>query len=46
MMIDCGCHCIKCGSTDLESNQKGEMEKMGILICITHVTNAIHILII
>lgn len=22
-MIKCGCHCIKCGSTDLESRQAG-----------------------
>ena len=29
MKIECGCHCIKCGTTDLESNQVGEIEKDG-----------------
>jgi len=46
MKIECGCHCIKCKSTDLESNQIGQTEKDGILICITHVINVKHILII
>ena len=27
MKIECGCHCIKCKSTDLESNRIGEVEK-------------------
>ena len=26
MKIECGCHCIKCKSTDLESNRIGEVE--------------------
>ena len=29
MKIECGCHCIKCKSTDLESNGIGEVEKDG-----------------
>ncbi len=29
MKIECGCHCIKCKSTDLESNRIGEVEKDG-----------------
>ena len=29
MKIECGCHCIKCGNTDLESNQIGEVEEDG-----------------
>ena len=29
MKIECGCHCIKCKSTDLESNQIGQTEKDG-----------------
>ncbi len=29
MKIECGCHCIKCKSTNLESNQIGEIEKDG-----------------
>jgi hypothetical protein len=29
MKIECGCHCIKCGSTELESNQVGETEEDG-----------------
>ena len=29
MKIECGCHCIKCKSTDLESNRIGEIEKDG-----------------
>ena len=29
MKIDCGCHCIKCGSTDLISNQTSEKEPDG-----------------
>jgi len=24
--MECGCHCIKCGCTDLESNQTGKIE--------------------
>jgi len=24
--MSCGCHCINCGSTDLESNQVGKTE--------------------
>ena len=27
--MECGCHCIKCGSTKLESKQIGEIEKDG-----------------
>ncbi len=27
--MKCGCHCIKCGHTDLESNQTGEIEGDG-----------------
>lgn len=29
MKIECGCHCIKCGKTDLESNQVGVTEEDG-----------------
>ena len=29
MKIECGCHCIKCGSEDLESNKVGEIEEDG-----------------
>ena len=29
MKIECGCHCIKCKSTNLESNRIGEIEKDG-----------------
>ena len=29
MKIECGCHCIKCKSTDLESNRISEVEKDG-----------------
>ena len=29
MKIECGCHCIKCKSTDLISNKVGEIEKEG-----------------
>ena len=29
MKIECGCHCIKCKSTDLESNKIGGVEKDG-----------------
>lgn len=29
MKFNCGCHCIKCGSTDLESNQIGDTEEDG-----------------
>ena len=29
MKIECGCHCIKCKSTDLESNKIGHVEKDG-----------------
>ncbi|MDH3278130.1 MAG: hypothetical protein OEM21_08525 [Nitrosopumilus sp.] len=29
MKIECGCHCIKCGKTDLESKQIGEIESDG-----------------
>ena len=29
MEIACGCHCIKCKSTNLESNQTGKIEKDG-----------------
>ncbi len=29
MHIQCGCHCIKCGSTDLVSNRTGETESDG-----------------
>jgi len=28
MKIECGCHCIKCKSTDLESNRIGEVYRM------------------
>jgi hypothetical protein len=27
MKIECGCHCIKCKSMDLESNRVGQIEK-------------------
>lgn len=27
--MQCGCHCIKCGSTDLITNQIGEIESDG-----------------
>ncbi len=26
MRTDCGCHCMKCGGTDLESRQTGREE--------------------
>jgi hypothetical protein len=29
MEIKCGCHCIKCKSTDLESDRTGGVEKDG-----------------
>lgn len=29
MKIECGCHCIKCNSTNLESNRVGQIEKDG-----------------
>ena len=29
MKIECGCHCIKCNSTNLESNKIGTTEKDG-----------------
>ena len=29
MKIECGCHCISCGSTDMESNRVGEVEQDG-----------------
>jgi len=29
MKIECGCHCIKCKSTNLESNKVGITEKDG-----------------
>ena len=29
MKIECGCHCIKCKSTELESHQVGEVEGDG-----------------
>lgn len=29
MKIECGCHCIKCKSTNLESNRIDEIEKDG-----------------
>ena len=29
LKIECGCHCIKCKSTNLESNKIGEVEKDG-----------------
>ncbi len=29
MKIECGCHCIKCKSTDLKSNKIGQVEKDG-----------------
>jgi hypothetical protein len=29
MKIECGCHCIKCGSTNIESNRVGQIEKDG-----------------
>ena len=29
MKIECGCHCIKCGKTNLESKQIGETESDG-----------------
>ena len=29
MEINCGCHCIKCGETGLESNQISEKEDDG-----------------
>ncbi len=28
-MVDCGCHCIKCGSTDVTSKQVGKTEPDG-----------------
>jgi hypothetical protein len=43
MKIECGCHCIKCGSTDIESIQVSQIEKDGYFdmhhtcnMCITH----------
>ena len=27
--MQCGCHCIKCGSTELKSEQVGEIESDG-----------------
>ena len=27
--MSCGCHCIKCHSTELDSNQIGEIQKDG-----------------
>ncbi|MCY4491051.1 MAG: hypothetical protein OXC46_06265 [Thaumarchaeota archaeon] len=43
MKIECGCHCIKCGSIKLESRQVGKTEKDGYFdmhhtckICNTH----------
>ena len=27
--MQCGCHCIKCGSTDLRSEQVGKIESDG-----------------
>ena len=27
--MECGCHCIKCGCTDLESSQTGKIEGDG-----------------
>ena len=29
MKIECGCHCIKCGSTGLESYKIGQVEDDG-----------------
>lgn len=29
MPMQCGCHCIKCGSTDLITNQTGKIENDG-----------------
>lgn len=29
MFMQCGCHCIKCGSTDLLTNQTGKAESDG-----------------
>ncbi|MCA9813386.1 MAG: hypothetical protein KC483_11095 [Nitrosarchaeum sp.] len=29
MKIECGCHCIKCGSTKLESNKTSQTEDDG-----------------
>jgi hypothetical protein len=29
MSMQCGCHCIKCGSTDLIANQIGKVERDG-----------------
>ncbi len=29
MKIECGCHCIRCKSTNLESNKVGMAEKDG-----------------
>lgn len=29
MKIECGCHCINCKSTNLESNRTSEIEKDG-----------------
>ena len=29
MTVGCGCHCIKCGSTNLKTNQTGEQEEDG-----------------
>jgi len=43
MKFNCGCHCIKCGSMELESNQVGQTEEDGYFdmhhtcnICKTH----------
>lgn len=29
MKIECGCHCIMCDSTNLESNRVGQIEEDG-----------------
>ena len=29
MKIQCGCHCINCGNTELESNRIGQIESDG-----------------
>lgn len=29
MRVECGCHCIRCSSTDLESQRIGETEDDG-----------------
>ncbi len=29
MKVECGCHCIKCGNRDLESNKVGKIEEDG-----------------